>query len=407
MKSFLRTRGTRLAAVLAIATGTAGLASLTALSSTSAQADPLSTSAYVGVGADVTQDFFSSLGGASAPDSATTQFYIPLSSGTASDNRTIQSFDAFPTGGSTVTPGCITTKLGGPSFDRPNSTTNGITALLAAINDTGWENTSASCTNALVNVTGQIDFARAARGPKTTGSTLTFVPYGRDAVAYLYYDHGDGVLNSLTTSQLATIYSSTTGTTSIGADEVEGCLPISGSSPRTNLESAIGVTDGVAGAEAIAAGCASVQQNSGNAFWAAIGSLPSGTDAIIPISAGDWIAQANGVAVDESNTARTNGLDLGIVSDVTSGKPYLGTIPNLRPNTNYYVNSSYGYNLNTVLQTSILSGLEENRGLVGLFVGSSAALCQSSFQTQMNTFGFDDLTASEGTCGAVSTTGNS
>ena len=55
-----------------------------------------------------------------------------------------------------------------------------------------WENTSASCTNATVNVTGQINFARAARGPKTTGTTLTFVPFGRDAVAYLYYDHGDG-----------------------------------------------------------------------------------------------------------------------------------------------------------------------------------------------------------------------
>jgi len=405
MKSFLRTRGTRLAAVLAIATGTAGLASLSALTTSSAQADPVSTSAYVGVGADVTQDFFSSLSGASAPNSATTTFYIPLSSGASSNNKTIQSFDAFPAGGTTVTPGCITTKLGGPSFDRPNSTTNGIAALTAAINNTGWENTSATCTGSLVNVTGQIDFARAARGPKNTGGPLTYVPYGRDAVAYLYFDHGDGVLNSLTTAQLQSIYTSTTGTTAIGADEVEGCLPISGSSPRTNLEGAIGVTDAVAGAEAIAAGCASIQQNSGNAFYAAVNSLPSGTDAIIPISTGDWIAQANGLAVDESNTARSNGYDLGIISDVSNKQPYIGTIPNLRPNTTYY-QSTYGYNLYTVLQTSLLSGLNENRGLVGLFVGSTAALCQSAFQTQMNAFGFDDLTSAEGTCGATSTTGS-
>ena len=37
-----------------------------------------------------------------------------------------QSFDAFPAGGATVNPGCVTTLTGWPSFDRPNSTTNGI-----------------------------------------------------------------------------------------------------------------------------------------------------------------------------------------------------------------------------------------------------------------------------------------
>jgi len=38
-----------------------------------------------------------------------------------------------------------------------------------AINGTGWENTAGSCTHTPVSVTGQIDFARAARGPKTSG----------------------------------------------------------------------------------------------------------------------------------------------------------------------------------------------------------------------------------------------
>jgi hypothetical protein len=301
----------------------------------------------------------------------------------------------------------VTTEFGGPSFDRPNSTTNGIAALNAAISGSGWENTAASCTNALVNVTGQINFARAARGPKTTGSTLTFIPYGRDAVAYLFYDHGDGLLNSLTTAQLKAIYSSSTGQTTIGADTVEGCLPITGSSPRSNLESAIGVSDTTAEAEALADSCDQIQQNSGNAFYNTVNSLPSGTDAIIPISTGDWIAQANGVAVDESSVARGAGYDLGVVSDVTSGKPYTGTAPNLRPNTTYYQNTSYGYNLYTVVPTSKLSGVQEDRGLVSLFAGSSAALCQSSFQSQMNTFGFDDLVSAEGTCGTTTTTGNS
>ena len=108
MKSFLRTRTTRVIAALAVVTGTAGLASLTALttlSGPSAQADPLFTNAEIGVGADVTQDLFDALSGASAPNTATTQFFTPLNSGSANDYTTIASFDAFPQGGSTITPG--------------------------------------------------------------------------------------------------------------------------------------------------------------------------------------------------------------------------------------------------------------------------------------------------------------
>ncbi len=159
-------RSTRLAAALAIASGTAGMAVLIAVG-TSAQADPSFVSAYAGVGADVTQDVYAGLSGASpAPPASNTTFYTPLHSSGATNNKTIDSFDASPQGGTTTNPGCITTKLGGPSFDRPNSTTAGIAALLDAVNGTPWENTSASCTGAGVNVTGQIDFARAARGPK-------------------------------------------------------------------------------------------------------------------------------------------------------------------------------------------------------------------------------------------------
>ena len=407
MKTFLRNRGIRLIAALAIATGTAGLASLTALSTTPASADPSSVTGYVGVGADVTQDFFDSLSGAGQPDSANTQFYTPLASSPASNSRTIQSFDAFPTGGSTLNPGCITTKFGGPTFDRPNSTTNGISALVAAINGTGWENPIAaqSCTGAEVSMTGQVDFARAARGPKTSGSLLTFIPYGRDAVSVLVFDHGDGVLNSLTTAQLTSIYSSSTGTTSIGGDTVEGCLTITGSSPRSNLETAIGVSDTTAEAEALQDSCDQIQQNSGNAFYSAVSSLPSGTDAVIPISTGDWIAQNNGVAVDESNTARSNGLTLASITGI--GAPFQGSGTSLRPVTAYY-ESSYGYNLNTVVSTNeITSGNTlYNKGLVSLFVGSSSSLCASAFQSQMNNFGFDDLQGSEGTCGS-GTEGNS
>jgi hypothetical protein len=408
MRTFLRNRGIRLIAALAIASGTVGVASLTALSTSQASADPASVTGYVGVGADVTQDFFDSLSGADGASSPTATFYTPITSSSTTDDEVIDSYDAYPAGGSTLNPGCITTKFGGPSFDRPNSSTAGIGALCDAVTDTGWENASASCTHATVNVEGEIDFARSARGPKTAGSTLTFIPYGRDGLGILVYDP-TGTIGALTTANLQTIYSSTTGTSTIDGSPVEGCLTITGSTPRSNLESAIGVSDTTAGDEASLDGCSQIQQNSGNAFYTFASTLGASTDAVIPISAGDWIAQANGRAVDESNTARSKGLTLASINDggTALGSPFSGTAPNLVPSTTYYQSTDYGYNLYTVLPTSEVSGNDENFALASLFVGSSSALCSSTFQTQMHSdYGFDVLQGSEGSCGTTTQTGN-
>jgi hypothetical protein len=408
----LHLRSIRVAAVIAVVSGTAGLASLTALTS-SAEADPSSVSAYAGVGADVTQDLYAGLTGASpAPPAATTTFFTPLHSSAATNNKVIASFDASPPGGSTTNPGCITTKLGGPSFDRPNSTTAGLAALLAVVNGTLWQNTSASCTGTGVNVTGQIDFARAARGPKTAGTTLTFVPYGCDAVSVITLDHGTGHLATLTTAQLTALYSSATGTSTIGGDTVYACLTLAGSTPRTNLETAIGVSDATANIAANAAaniaanaaGCNGIQQNSGDNFYAFASTLPAGSDAVIPISTGSWISQANGVAVDRSSAARAGGADLAAIDAL--GKPYTGTAPHEAANTTYYQSTQYGYNLFTVLPTAKVSGFTKDSALVSLFVGATSALCSTTYQTVVNQFGFDSLTPAEGTCGSTTTTGN-
>src|ERR1700733_934279 len=127
--------------VISIVTGTAGVATIVSLGGP-AQADPSFTSAFVGVGADVTQDVFAGLSGES-PEPPTTQAvttFPAITSSAATDNETIASFDANPAGGTTTNPGCIISKVGGPSFDRPNSTTAGITALLAAASGGGFGN---------------------------------------------------------------------------------------------------------------------------------------------------------------------------------------------------------------------------------------------------------------------------
>jgi len=405
-------RGARVAAALGLASGTMGLAALIVASAAPAGADPASTTAFVGVGADVTQDLWAAYTGASpAPgySSATTTFYTPLHSSAATDNYTVASFDAQPFGGTTTSPGCITTKTGGPSFDRPSSTTAGVAALLDSVNNVGFENTSGSCTNATVSVTGQVDFARAARGPKGGGTTLTWIPYARDGLGVLYYDHGGTTISSLTTAQLANLYSSSTGQATIDGVTVDACLPIAGSTPRSNLESAIGVSDTTAQTAASAAGCAALTQNSGNSFYSFASGLAAGTDAVVPISSGSWESQANGVAVDRSNLARGGGVNLASITDGSTvlGQPYTGTAPNEAPNTTYYQNSKYGYDLYTVVPTADVSGFFANAAIESLFVGTSSALCSSPAQTTAHTFGFDSLTGTEGTCGSTTTEGNS
>lgn len=407
MKAVPVRRGVRIAAVAAVVSGTLGVASLI-VATGPAQADPASTTALVGVGADVTQDLFSAYTGAAGGPpglSSTTGFYTPLHSSSATDNYTIASFDAQPYGGLTTLPGCITTKAGGPSFDRPNSTTAGVLALLDSVTDVGYENSSGSCTNALVSVTGQIDFARAARGPKGSGTTLTWIPYAQDGLGVLYFDHGDGHLNSLTTAELKALYDG--GSTTINGDTVDACLPLSGSTPRSNLETAIGVSDSVATPIATADGCNAITQNDGNAFEAFTSGLASNVDAVIPISSGSWESQANGVAADRSNLARSAGIDLAAIDSL--GQPYTGTAPNEVPNTTYYESPLYGYSLYTVVPTSDVSGAFQNAAIESLFVGSGSALCSSTAQTTAHTFGFDSLQSGETgyPCGTTTTQGNS
>ena len=396
-------RGTRIAlaaGVLATAGTAAGLGA-----AAPAHADPgYYAGSFVVVGGDGLQDVFDAFAGeAPSPPAANAQFYTPLHSSSATNNETISSFDAYPPGGSTTSPGCITTKLGGPSFDRPSSSSNGIKALNAAISGAGWEATTASCTNALVNVTGQVDVARSATGPSTTGTTLTFIPFARDGVGYAYWDHSTGNASSLTTAQLTALYSSSTGQLTVGTDTVLACLALPGSALRKTFEAAIGVTDAVATVAATANSCNSLPQNNGNALYSQFSGLPANTDVIVPFFASSWIAQADQVGTDNTGTGRSNGVGIGTIDGIA---PVTGTIPNLAPNTPYF-QSGYGSNDYVVAPTNKVTGSFKNNGLVSLFVGSTSAICSTAAQNTVHLFGYDSLTGTEGTCGSTTAQGAS
>jgi hypothetical protein len=426
MKRLWLTKVGRLAALVAFAS--TALLVTGGGSTVPAGADPGFTSSYAAVGSDTIQDVMDALAGAEPyPGCDLTggsDYYVPLHSSVATGSKTISSFDAIPCGGSSAAPGCISTKLGGPSFDRPNGSGNGIAALSHAVDPTPanntWQAPVNSCTGAPVNVAGQIDFARASRGPNnTTTNALTYIPFSRDGLSYAYIQHGTQDITHLTTAQLTSLYSSVSGTINVGGDTVRACLANTGSGTTGFWLGAIGVTQAQAVAAATAAcGFVSpgVEENGGDAFLAAANAINNTDDFVIDFSAGSWIAQANLVAIDRTSAARAAGVDLGNPDQIggVGAKPYTGVPGSETPNATYYNFSSgstlgtYGRNLYVVVPTAKI-GLTGDAALKSLFVGGGAAICQTgvgSIQARINTFGFLTLNGIVGTCGATTLTGS-
>jgi hypothetical protein len=389
----------KVAALLAITTSTVALGILGS-TPRMAGADPAFASSYTGVGSDTIQDVFDAFSGAEPyPPSALTAYNVPLHSSATSGSKTISSWDAIPAG--TTSPGCIVTKLGGGSFDRPNGSSNGINALRDSILNVGFQNSSASCTGAPASVNGQIDFARSSRGPNagtspctTTGQCLDWVPFARDAVSFAYFDHATNTLATLTSAQLTALYSSASGTITVGTDTVQACLSQSGSGTTKFWEGALGVTDAQAVAAATASGCynsaqaitgGGLEENGGNSFYAYASTLPAGTDAVIDFSSGSWISQANAVASDRSATARTNGVDLGAIDAL--GKPYTGAAPSEGPSTGFYASTTYGRDVYVVVSATKF-GFPGDPGMKSLFNGAASVICSAGAAATSLKFGF-------------------
>lgn len=410
-------RNTKVVAGFLAAMSTFGL-----LAGQPAGADPSFVESYAAVGSDTTMSVLDAFAGSQpyAPWTKPTPaniYYLPIHSDLASGQKTIASFDAVPQGGGAHAPGCIITKLGGPSFDRPDGSSNGVKALSHAVEGTPWANptASASCTGTGTNVSGQIDFARSSRGPKNTSTNaLTYIPFARDAVSYALLNRGSDNLNALTTAQMTALYSSGTGSIQVGSTTVKACLANTGSGTSDFWVKAIGVTMTQAVNAATAAGCFTapgLEEHDGNAFYNKANPITgTGQAAVINFSAGNWIAQVNGVAAERSDVARANGVDLGNLDNLggAGGKPYTGTAPNLKPNSSFFLGGSgttvgtYGRDVYNVVPTSKISGFTVDPGLKSLFVGSGSAVCAADAEVTIEKFGFLSIP----NCGATTKTGS-
>src|SRR6476619_7653144 len=146
----------------------------------SANADPKQYDApFVLVGSDTTQDVMNALAG--FDNGIKYPNYLQSSPGTG--NKQIVSWDATFNGSTTS---CIATRTGGPSFNRPFGSGAGRAALLATIT-AGGTVSNTNCGTGTTSVNGQVSGARSSSLSGTSGTTLAYVPFARDALSYGAY----------------------------------------------------------------------------------------------------------------------------------------------------------------------------------------------------------------------------
>lgn len=359
-------RTTRLTAAMvaaAVVSGTLALAS-------PASADPTPAGTFrqlVGVGSDTTQDVLNALAG----DIVNGKSYA----GTAvkAGDAGIASYDAFVPGAATST---IQTRSGGPAFLRPNGSGPGRAALSMSLTGDKFPNATG------VSVKGQVDFARSSGGPSTSGNTLTYIPFARDAVGVAVRG---AALDTLTVDQLHDIYTSgDTRLKVLKGQTLHAVLPQAGSGTRKFFLAAIGLTETTVSSE-----IPTVQENQANAALTEDGAL-------VPFSVGSWIAQNNGIAPDYSKTAVAAGAHLASVQlpgDTGDTNPVTTVNGKLTPVAGYFENATFGRDVYNVVPSRAIdpSSVFFDKALYDVFVTSGtheAALATDTAEKVIADFGF-------------------
>ncbi len=370
LTNFLRPKRSKVTAAVLVAASLVGLVATGDPSS----ADPKQFSAAVGVGSDTTQDILNALAG-----HANSNNFTPAQSSAASGKRQIASWDALGTP-------CITPKAPGATILRPNGSTVGRRALSRAI-DGG---TFGDATCGIKPVSGLVQFARSSAGPSGSGTDLTYIPFGRDALSFAYYANGVTPVTTLTSAQLTSLFS--TGPQTIGGVEIVPCSIQVGSGTFAFWNTALGVTAAQMATATTTCG-ATIQENDALGL-ATRGQQPAfaGKQLVIGFSAANFISQSNGVAASQL----APGVDLGAIDAL--GKPYAGVAPSTTPSATFYASTTYGRDVYNVLPSTIVDGLGNN-DLKTLFVGPTSAVCAAS--ATVNAFGFLSIAG----CGATTLRG--
>lgn len=281
---------------------------------TPAFADPV-TDSYAVVGSDTLQDSMNALTNGTTVTGSSVRIKAA--------GQAIGNFDAF---GSAK----IQTKPGKAQIVRPNGSGAGVTALITAIDGN----------------TGQVDIARSSGGPSATVSEngkLTWIPYGRDAVAYAYYpdpSHPDDLAN-LDAAALKQIYEADAPLT-VGNTVVKPLIPQDQSGTRKFFLSATGVTK-------LGGLPTATFNNVANSLPENDASVLTQVGQIVPFSVASWIAQSNG--------AGPSTLTANAVLGKVGGTPAFSVSGGVLSPSSAFYSSSFGRVTYLVVETArITSG---------------------------------------------------
>ncbi|WP_405821149.1 Ig-like domain repeat protein [Streptomyces sp. NBC_01390] len=353
-----RTRLTAAMVAAAVVSGTLALAS-------PASADPTPAGTFrqlVGVGSDTTQDVLNALAGDTVNDTSYAASAVKSTAGAG-----LASYDAI---GSAT----IQTRSGGTTFNRPNGSGPGRTALSMSLTGDLFPNGQG------VAIKGQVDFARSSGGPSVSGTALTYIPFARDAVGVAVRGTG---LDSLTVDQLHDVYAAGSDH-KVNGQTVHPVLPQSGSGTRKFFLGAIGLNENT-----VDPSIATTQENQADTALTADGTL-------VPFSVGSWIAQNNNIAPDHSKAAVAAGAHLASVTlpgDTGATSPVTTVNGKLSPVGGYYENATFGRDVYNVVPTRAIdpSSVFFDKDLYDVFVTSGtheAALASDTAEAVIAKFGF-------------------
>ncbi|NEC90881.1 Ig-like domain repeat protein [Streptomyces sp. SID12501] len=353
-----RTRLTAAMVAAAVVSGTLALAS-------PASADPTPAGTFrqlVGVGSDTTQDVLNALAGDKVAENSYADTAVKSTAGAG-----IASYDAI---GSAT----IQTRSGGTTFNRPNGSGPGRTALSMSLTGDLFPNATG------VSVKSQVDFARSSGGPSVSGTALTYIPFARDAVGVAVRGSG---LDTLTVDQLHDVYAAGSDH-KVNGQTVHPVLPQSGSGTRKFFLGAIGLNENT-----VDTSITTVQENQADTALTADGTL-------VPFSVGSWIAQNNDIAPDHSKDAVAAGAHLASVTlpgDTGATSPVTTVNGKLSPVGGYYENATFGRDVYNVVPTRAIdpSSVFFDKDIYDVFVTSGtheAALASDAAEGVIAKFGF-------------------
>ena len=285
-----------------------------------AHADPVAES-YSVVGSDTLEDVVGALiQGTSISGSPVRSLVNNAASG---------SFDASGTP-------YIIAKPSGKRFGRPNGSGDGKKALLASIANTAFtasvqlypSNLPAGGTAAMAAapaafIPGEVDIARSSSGSTTAaGGVLTQIPFGRDALGYVYDSGSTFVgISSLTAAQLKSIFEGGL-VTDVNGVTLKGATPQTGSGTGKDWPTMIGST-------VLAVKTAADAGTNGNYYSQEHDATALGINTIEPMSASRWIAMSTGGSYAKKKTTTVMGSIAGI-------SPLIDTAGVLTPNADFY-----------------------------------------------------------------------